>query len=381
MADRIILRAGALHDGFGGAPRHDRALVIEDGCFVEEFDGARAAALGGQLIEAEVVAPGFIDLQLNGAGGVLFNDAPLPESLRTMAEGARRGGTAYFLPTFITDAGRKYQRAMEAVRAAARQLPEVIGLHLEGPFLSPARPGIHPADCIRPMADEDLAHLTQFDLPLMLTLAPEEAAPGQVAALARAGVRVFAGHSEGRFEDIAAAEDEGLSGATHLFNAMSQVAGRAPGVVGAVLDSGRLAAGIIADGQHVHPANLRLALARLGAGRLFLVTDAMSPLGTDVTEFDLLGKRIYRRDGRLSDANGVLAGADLSMIEAVRQMDALTGCGLGAAIRMASLTPAEVMGLGDSLGSVTPGKRAGLTLMDAELQVTAVMVDGQMRPA
>uniref|UniRef100_UPI00059151EF N-acetylglucosamine-6-phosphate deacetylase n=1 Tax=Oceanicola sp. S124 TaxID=1042378 RepID=UPI00059151EF len=216
---------------------------------------------------------------------------------------------------------------------------------------------------------------------LMLTLAPEEAAPGQVAALARAGVTVFAGHSEGRFEDIAAAEDEGLSGATHLFNAMSQVAGRAPGVVGAVLDSARLSAGIIADGQHVHPANLRLALARLGTGRLFLVTDAMSPLGTEVTEFDLLGKRIYRRDGRLSDANGVLAGADLSMIEAVRQMDALTGCGLGTAIRMASLTPAEVMGLGDSLGSVSPGKRAGLTLMDAELQVTGVMVDGQMRPA
>ena len=374
MAERRQIRAATLYDGISDAPQRDHAVLIQGGRIVDVVAPGGAGDFGGQVTEVEIAAPGFIDLQLNGAGGVLFNDRPEPEALRTIAAGARRGGTAYLLPTFITDAGSKYTRALQAVRDC--DTPGVIGLHLEGPFLSEERPGVHPADCIRHMTPEDIALLSEAGMPLLLTLAPEEATPAQIAALAGAGVTLFAGHSQAGYEDMTAAEAVGLRGATHLFNAMSQIAGRAPGVVGAVLGSDRLFAGIIADGIHVHPANLRLALGQMGADRLFLVSDAMSPLGTGMRSFDLLGKRIYRRDGRLTDEAGTLAGADLSMIQAVTRMDTLTGCGLGTAIRMATRTPARAMGLDDSLGALAPGMRAGLTVLEADLSVRAVVVDG-----
>lgn len=377
LADLSAIRATELYDGLSDQPQRDRAVLIEGGRIVDVVNGAEASEVCDQVIETPIAAPGFIDLQLNGAGGVLFNDRPEAETLEVIAAGARKGGTAYFLPTFITDQDRKYERAMQAVAASAT--PGVIGLHLEGPFLSPERPGIHPAHCIRKLEAEDVALLSSCPVPLLLTLAPEEAAAGLVAVLARAGVRVFAGHSQAGFDTIEAAEAAGLRGATHLFNAMSQITPREPGLVGAVLASGALCAGIIADGFHVHPANLRLALERMGPERLFLVTDAMSPLGTDLQEFELLGKRIFRSGGRLTNADGVLAGADLSMIEAVVQMDRMTGCGLGTAIRMASQTPARAMGLDDQLGSLSRGKRAGLTLLDRDLSVAGVVVDGVLQ--
>jgi N-acetylglucosamine-6-phosphate deacetylase len=374
LADRIAIRADTLFDGISGQPQHNRAVLIEGGRIADIVDGVRVRDFCDEVLEARIATPGFIDLQLNGAGGVLFNDHPEPEALETIAAAARRGGTAYFLPTFITDERRKYQRAMQAVETA--QTLGVIGLHLEGPFLSPDRPGIHPAEHIRQLDPSDMQDFSEFSAPLLLTLAPEEATPGQISDLADAGVKLFVGHSQASFEVIETAEKQGLCGATHLFNAMSQINPRDPGVVGAVLASNRLFAGIIADGIHVHRANLQLAFECLGPNRLFLVSDAMSPLGTELATFELLGKHIYRRDGRLTDADGVLAGADLPMIKAVVQMVKFTGCGLGQAIRMASLTSARAVGLDAELGSLSPGKRAGVTLLDGKLNVVGVVVDG-----
>ncbi|MGR3494048.1 N-acetylglucosamine-6-phosphate deacetylase [Citreimonas sp.] len=375
MTDGII-RAARLFDGTGASARHARAVVIRDGRIADTPALADAPRDLPMLAEAHTVTPSLIDLQVNGGGGVLFNDAPDPETLRIIAAAAAREGAAHILPTFITDAGTRYARAIDAVRTARATIPSLLGLHLEGPFLSPGRPGIHPVEAIRPPDDADLATLTAAGLPLLVTLAPEICGVQAIHRLTKAGIRVFAGHTEARAADMIRAEAAGLAGVTHLFNAMSQITPREPGTVGATFAARRLRAGIIADGVHVHPANLALALRMLGPERLFLVSDAMAPLGSDIRTFELLGKTIHRRDGRLIDAAGTLAGADLGMAQAVRRMDRLTGCGLARAVQMATETPARVMGLQRELGGLRPGMRASLTLFDDGMRPTGVLVDG-----
>jgi N-acetylglucosamine-6-phosphate deacetylase len=377
LADTGIIRARRLYDGQGGEPLDERAVVVREGRIAAVCPLAEAPE-GDVLAEADIVVPGLVDLQINGAGGVLFNDQPDVAGLQAMAAGARKGGTAWFLPTYITDFDQRYGRAISAVADAIGQVPGVVGVHLEGPFLSPLRPGIHPADAIRAMTDADIALIGKTGVPLLLTLAPEQTTAGDIARLTAAGVTVFAGHSEAGFDDMTGAEAAGLRGVTHLFNAMSQMQGREPGVVGAVFASDRLFAGIIADGVHVHPANLGTALRVLGPDRLFLVTDAMSPLGTELAEFTLMGKRITRQGGILSGETGTLAGADISMIEAVTRTVELSGCSLADAIRMATLTPARAIGLEHEIGSIAPGKRAGLTLLSEGLEVQGVVVDGRV---
>jgi N-acetylglucosamine-6-phosphate deacetylase len=367
-----FIRAGQLYDGVSDTPRPDCAVVIEDGRIAAVTGWADRPSYAA-LVEADIVAPGFVDLQINGGGGVLFNDAPTPETLAVMARAARAGGAAWILPTFITHQGAAYETAIAAV--AASNDPSVLGLHLEGPFLSPAKPGIHPADAIRTPTEADIATLCAADKPLLVTLAPEIVDVAQIARLAAAGVAVFAGHSDAGSGTLRAAEASGLRGATHLFNAMRQMTARDPGVVGAVLASDTLFAGIIADGLHVDPVSLTAAYRALGADRLFLVSDAMPTLGSDIAAFDLLGTPVTRSDGRLTGPDGTLAGADLTMAQAVARMDAMTGCGLGAAIRMAAATPARALGI-DDIGRVAPGMRAGLTLMSEDLGITGVMVDG-----
>ncbi|MFV0492966.1 MAG: N-acetylglucosamine-6-phosphate deacetylase [Pseudorhodobacter sp.] len=377
MANRKVLRARTLYDGTGTEPLPDQAIIIEAGriAAVLPFTDAPEMPI---LADAEIVTPGFIDLQINGAGGVLFNDQPDLDGLRIMAQALRKGGTAWFLPTFITDFDRRYQLAIATAQVAIDTVPGIVGLHLEGPFLSPLRPGIHPAAAIRKAEEADFGALCAADLPLMVTLAPEESGPDGIARLAQAGVLPFAGHSEASFEQVDAARIAGLRGVTHLFNAMSQMTGRAPGLVGATMALEGLFAGIIPDGHHVHPANIRNAFATLGPDRLFLVTDAMSPLGTDMTSFTLLGTEIIRDQGRLTGPGGTLAGADISMIDCVTRMTTLSGCSLTDAIRMATLTPARAMRLDGDIGTIAAGKRAGLTLLDAGLRPQAVCVDGEL---
>lgn len=366
-----------LHDGVSGEPLPDMLVEIAEGRITGLRSATADAAQRAGALMAEVAAPGFIDLQINGANDVQFNFDPTVAALEKIAAGARRGGTAHLLPTYITAPGQDYRQAMAAVaEAIARRVPGILGLHLEGPFLSPARPGIHDPGAIRRMEADDLAALTApFPGKLLLTVAPEELPPGYLAALEKAGVIVFAGHSAATSAQIVAAEAQGLSGATHLFNAMSQMTGREPGVVGAVLGSDRLFAGIIADGHHVDATNLRIA-ARLMPDRLCLVTDAMLTLAGTRDRFMLNGAEIRLHDGRLANAEGRLAGAQVAMDECVRQMQAAAGITQDLALRMATTNPARALGCTDRLGTLRPGTRASLALLDADLHAKAVVVDG-----
>ncbi|WP_341863730.1 N-acetylglucosamine-6-phosphate deacetylase [Gymnodinialimonas sp. 57CJ19] len=372
--DRIFARR--LFVGGGAEPLSNQMIEVEGG----RVTAVRGADAPGDAPAFDIVAPGFLDLQINGAADVQFNFDPTPEATGKIAEGARVGGTAHILPTFITAPGQDYRQAIAAVGdALAAKVPGVLGLHLEGPFLSPERPGIHPAEAIRPMAEEDIKAVEDAVKlgPVLLTIAPECQDAGVIARLAKAGVLVFAGHSAATADQIEAAEAEGLQGATHLFNAMSQLTGREPGVAGAVMFSGKLFAGIIADGHHVDWRNIALA-AREMPGRLFLVTDAMLTLAGTAQGFDLLGKAITLQGDRLTDVTGRLAGAHVDMVTCVRNMAAHGGVTLAQALHMASGIPAASLRLQDELGRVEAGFRASLTCMDDALEVQAVMVDGEI---
>lgn len=367
-----LVRAGILYDGTARPGAADCAVVLEGSGIAAVLPWADRPD-APLLAEADIVTPGLIDLQINGGGGLLFNDAPTVQTVAQIARAARTTGAAYILPTFITDAGDRYRAAIDAV--AGSDDPGVLGLHLEGPFLSAAKPGIHPADAIRGIAATDLALIEAAGIPVLLTMAPEEIDPTTLERLAKAGIVLFAGHTNALSEDIARAEAAGLRGATHLFNAMRQMTARDPGVVGAVFASNRLFAGLIADGIHVAPASVAAAYAALGPARLFLVSDAMPTLGSDIDGFDLLGTPITRADGRLTGPDGTLAGADLTLAEAILHIDAMTGCGLAQAVQMASQTPAQAMGF-DRLGRVAPGYRAGLSLFSDGFDPQGVVVDG-----
>ena len=358
-----------LPEGFAVA-----SLWIEDGRIVAV---ERARVAGARMLPAgSVLAPGFLDVQVNGGGGVLFNDEPTPAAIARIVAAHRAGGTTGLLPTLITDRPGMIGLAADAV-FAARDVPGVRGIHLEGPFISPRRPGVHSPEWIRPMGEADLAQIAAGarHVTTMLTLAPEEARPADIRALDEAGVVVSAGHTEADPATIAAARAAGLRGFTHLWNAMPPLGARAPGPVGAALDDDTLFAGVICDGIHVDPVSLRLTFRLLGPDRMFLVTDAMPPAGTALASFALAGRRISRRDGRLETADGTLAGADLTMIAAVRFAATHLGASLEDAIRMASDTPARFLGLDDA-GRIAVGARADLVLLGRDLAVVATAIGG-----
>lgn len=371
----IALKATRLFDGRN---EHTDAVLLIDGAHIR---GIAADAPPGipveELPEDAILAPGFLDLQVNGGGGIMFNDQTTPEGLAQIAAAHALSGTTAILPTLISSTREHIDRALAATRAALAQgTPGVMGLHLEGPFLALARRGIHPAAAITEITDADIARLTApFPAPLLVTLAPDTVSPDAIATLARAGVIVFAGHTDATWEQARAALDADLRGATHLFNAMSPFLGRTPGIVGAILDDARAYAGIIADGHHVHPAALRIALNAMGPERLFLVSDAMATTGADITGFTLAGEQIFLRDGRLTNAEGTLAGAHLTMAEAVRNLVAFTGVDWTLALRMATATPAEALGI-DDRGVIAVGARADLVVLDDDLNVLEVWQGG-----
>jgi len=339
--------------GGGAVPLRDRIITIRSGVIVDIMpaNGLRAENKSPPVRHFDIIAPGFIDLQINGAGGVMFNDTPDTATLARMVAAARSGGTCHMLPTFITAPGTAYTAALDAV--AAWDGPEIPGVHLEGPFLSSAKPGIHPREAIRRMNDGDVAILVAFAKSfagrLLLTLAPEEVDPAHLETLHAAGIILFAGHSQATGSEIAKAAERGLCGVTHLFNACSQITARDPGVAGMALTDCRLVAGIIADGHHVDPVNLALA-ARMMKGRLCLVSDTMPTFG----------------------------GAHLGLDEAVRMMVSQAGISLEAALDMASGVPADILGLQDRYGRIEVGRPASLTCLDESLATQAVLVDGEM---
>jgi N-acetylglucosamine-6-phosphate deacetylase len=366
---------------FDGRRWHSSAAVLIDGGRIRGI-APWGEVPGGwpqrRLPEGAVLAPGFIDLQVNGGGGVLLNDDPSVEAMRAIARAHRRYGVTACLPTLITDARQQTQAVIAAARTAAGH-GGMLGVHLEGPFISPARPGIHRPDRIA------VPHLSDLDWLAdlagagrsMVTLAPERLPDGFVKRLAAAGVRVSAGHSEAPAEVMMRAVDDGLTGVTHLFNAMPPFAGRAPGIVGAALAEPQLKAGIIVDGIHVDPVSVRAVFAAKGAGGMMLVSDAMPSVGADVAAFQLMGRTITRRDGRLTSADGTLAGAHLDMASAVRNAVNLAKVPLDDALRAASLTPATFLGLDHERGTLTNGTRADMVAFIEGLDVIGTWVEGQ----
>jgi len=328
------------------------------------------------LPEGTWLAPGFIDVQVNGGGDVLFNDTPSPAGIARIAAAHRRFGTTGLLPTLISDSPQKMREASASVTAAAAACPGVLGVHFEGPFLSPGRSGVHDPAMFRPPTPEDLSFLcTLHGGATLVTLAPECVPPGFIASLARGGVRVALGHSMASYEETRAAIAEGLTGFTHLFNAMPPLAAREPGPIAAALEENRAFYGLIVDGVHVAPAMLRLALR--GAGTPMLVTDAMPPVGGTQRGFSLGGKPVQVADGRCTTADGTLAGSLLDMAGAVRNCARLLEMTLPEALRLASAAPAAFLGLGDRLGHIAAGWRADLVALEPEaVGVLATWVAG-----
>lgn len=332
---------------------------------------------------ADLLVPGFVDLQVNGGGGVQFNDAPDAAGLARIVEAHRAGGTTCLLATLITDTPEITEAAIAAMAEALAAGQEgLAGLHLEGPHLDPRRKGTHAPELIRPMETADLDRILAAAPVcghLLVTLAPESATAGQIAALVAGGVQVSLGHSDCTAEEAQAAFAAGASMVTHLFNAMSQLGHRAPGLVGAALEAGPVHAGLIADGYHVSDLAMQVALrAKAGPGRIFLVSDAMAATGSDLTEIQLNGRTIHRAGGRLTLADGTLAGADITMLDALRHCHRQLGLPLDEALRMAGLYPAEAAGLAGK-GHLQPGAAADFLLLDAELQLESLWVSGTER--
>jgi len=324
------------------------------------------------------LAPGFIDCQVNGGGGVLFNDAPTVDGIRRIAQAHRKFGTTGLLPTLISDDAATMRAAIAATRAAIRQgVPGVLGIHLEGPFLAPQRKGIHDDAKFRaPTAmDVDLIAATDAGR-ILVTLAPEQVAPQTIRALVERGVILSAGHTAATWAQTRAALDAGVRGFTHLYNAMSPLQSREPGAVGAALEDCTSWCGIIVDGHHVHPAALRVALAAKPRGKVFLVTDAMPPVGSDDAQFTLNGETITCRDGKCTNADGVLAGSALDMASAVRNAIAMLGVAADEALRMASAYPAAFLGLEKSHGRIAPDYAADLVALDADFGVRSTWIGG-----
>ncbi|MER9961300.1 N-acetylglucosamine-6-phosphate deacetylase [Mesorhizobium sp. M0045] len=380
MSDRFALTGARIFDGDDW---HDNAaLVVRDG-LVEAIVAAGAIPSNVARIETGggMLAPGFVDLQVNGGGGVMLNDHPDVASIEAICRAHAPFGTTALLPTLITDTSEITAAAVAAgAEAARRKVPGFLGLHLEGPHLSIARKGAHDPALIRPMLGPDQAMLiaARKNLPVLLTtVAPESVEPGQVSALSKAGIVVSIGHSDTGYATARAFAEAGATVVTHLFNAMSQIGNREPGLAGAAIDAGTFYAGIIADGIHVDPATMAIALrAKQGPGKILLVTDAMATIGTDMTSFTLNVRTIHRKDGRLTLADGTLAGADLDMISAVRFVHRVVGLDLDEALRMASLYPAQAIGQSRRLGRFAKGTAANIVSLSDDLDIKSVWIDG-----
>jgi N-acetylglucosamine-6-phosphate deacetylase len=358
----------------------DHAVVVEDNYVARVLPTCDLPSqLERKILTEGILAPGFIDVQVNGGGGVMLNNTPGRESVDRMTAGHRPTGTTGMMPTLISDTRENQQAGIEAVRAAQAAGNEgVLGIHIEGPFFDLEKRGAHKAGVIRPPEAEDIDWLSSLgDMNVIVTLAPDHTQPGQVRQLADAGIRVCAGHTNASYEQIKSAVAEGLAGFTHLFNAMSPLAGREPGTVGAALDSDSTWVGIIADGHHVHPASIQIAHRMKPPGKLLLVTDAMSTVGGEDSFFEIYGERIQERDGRLINSEGALAGSAIGMIDAVRIATTEVDLPLEESLRMASLYPAAFLGLDHQLGRIASGYRADFVHFDRDYKVHGTWVAGR----
>ncbi len=370
---KFTLIAEQLFDG--EAFHRDVPVTIEDGLIasLDTASGAKEIRYPGTLV------PGFIDVQVNGGGGALFNSSPTVACIETIGKAHARFGTTGFLPTLITDDVQVMAKAADAVASAvAQKSAGVLGVHFEGPHLSVPKKGVHPQGFIREITEAELAIFCRQDLGIrVVTLAPENVSPEVIRLLVESGVKVCLGHSNADYDTVVAALAAGATGFTHLYNAMSPLGSREPGVVGAAIESETAWCGLIVDGHHVHPAAARVALRAKPRGKVMLVTDAMPPVGMDdETSFELFGTQVLRVGDRLNAVTGELAGCVLDMATAVENSVKMLGLSLGEALRMASLYPAEFLGIAKNVGRLAVGQRADLVLLDNQYKVLANYIAG-----
>ncbi len=377
MTYQVLTNARMVVDGTW---RDDYALLIKQG-YIEALvplenikpEYIKINLGGGTLL------PGFIDTQVNGGGDVLFNTSPSVAAIRTIAAAHRQFGTTGFLPTLISDDLSVVAKAIAAVDASIEAgVPGVLGIHIEGPFLNVKKRGVHDATKFRVIDTEAIDLLSSLKHgKTLVTLAPEMTSPEVIAELARRNVIVAAGHSLATYEEMQLAMSAGLKGVTHLFNAMTQLESRAPGIVGAVLENKNITAGIIVDGHHVHPAALRVAFAARGTDGLMLVTDAMPSVGSQSKQFMIGSQRISVVDGACLAPDGRLAGSALDMATAVRNAMSMMQIDLYTASRMASETPAKLLGMVEERGRLVSGLRADIVHLDRQHNVVATWINGQ----
>lgn len=366
----------------GGRFRDDLEVITRDGFILRVQGSGQAGNADAHVVDlrGDYLLPGFIDTQVNGGGGVLFNDQPTVDGIRTIAEAHRPFGTTGLLPTLISDELDVIRQALAATAEAIdRGVPGVLGIHVEGPFLNEERRGVHDASKLRRLTRkivDDLSPLRNGCT--LLTIAPETVEPDLITELTHKGFIVCGGHSNASQKQVEQALRHGMRGFTHLFNAMSQLTAREPGVVGQALADPDSWCGIIADGHHVSPVSLKIAWRCKGVDRLMLVTDAMPPVGSPNQDFVLLGNRVTVRDGVCRDENGTLAGTALDMASAVRNMARLTRCGFADACRMASTTPAAFLGLAGQRGSIEAEHHADFVIMDEAYQVRSTVIAGKL---
>jgi N-acetylglucosamine-6-phosphate deacetylase len=365
---------------FDGERLHeDRALVVE-GASIQALVRFEDRPRGGEQVDlgGGILAPGFVDWQINGGGGVLFNADPTVEGIAAIAAAHRRAGVTAFLPTVVTDAPRVLAEALTAAREAQTLVPGALGIHVEGPFIDPKRKGVHPAEFIRRMEEKDADALISARADVMVvTLAPASVPLERIARLAKAGIVVSLGHSDASAEDAQTVFDAGASAVTHLYNAMSQLTSRAPGVVGAALSDPRIICGLIADGEHAHAVAYRAALAAKGPRAIALVSDAMPPAAGGPDVFELQGRRMTRVGNKLVAEDGALAGAAITMRDAVDYVVRVLKVPLADALMMATLTPARLLRVDNRIGRLATGHEADLVHLTDSLEVRQVWMGGR----
>jgi N-acetylglucosamine-6-phosphate deacetylase len=365
---------------FDGERLHDDCALIVEGESIQALIAFDDRPRGGEQVDlgGGILSPGFVDWQINGGGGVLFNANPTVEGIAAIAAAHRRAGVTAFLPTVVTDAPRVLAAALAASREARERVPGALGIHVEGPFIDPKRKGVHPPEFIRPMKDEDADALIAAHAGVMVvTLAPASVSMDFIARLAKAGIIVSLGHSDATAEEAQSVFDAGASAVTHLYNAMSQLSSRAPGVVGATLADPRIICGLIADGEHAHALAYRAALAAKGPRAIALVSDAMAPAAGGPDVFELQGRRMTRVGNKLTAEDGTLAGAAITMRDAVDYVVNVLKVPLADALTMATLTPARLLRVDDQIGRLNPGYRADLVHLTDDLQVDEVWTGGR----
>jgi len=361
-----LLRNLKLFDG--GSFQEGKAVLVENGkvSLIVEDDQLRTDVANAEDLGGKLLVPGFVDVQVNGGGGVMFNDEQSADALASIANGHRKFGTTALLPTFITDSFENMQAAARAVKEAiGADLPGIRGVHFEGPYFSMERRGVHAAEFVRSVDKGALELFTQEGLgATIVTLAPEQVSADFISALNDAGVRVCAGHTSATYAQAASGFAAGVAGVTHLYNAMPPMMNREPGLIGAAYDHSDIYCGLIVDGHHLHHSTARTVVACKSTQKIMLVTDAMATVGSDKKSFNLYGTEIFAENGRLATSEGQLAGSDLNMMDAVRLTRDELGVEFGEALRMASLYPATFLGLEKQIGKIEPGFDADFALID-----------------